>query len=166
MISNFEKCKEITMGDDELNHEYEKEMPKEQKDAQHKRLYLLLADYRRIFKDFTENENIGRTSGYIRFKEKLNTYMGNFSERLQGFLNDIYESKRDIDIARVLLKDVLSLCSTFFPKIFLKKLPTTGGIVLNVIPFELYQEPKATVMKKDVYIENIKPKNSIGMGTR
>lgn len=71
MISNFEKCKEITMDTEELDNEYTKEVsddrlendvPAHQKDAQYKILYLLLEDYKRIFKDFTENENIKSTS--------------------------------------------------------------------------------------------------------
>jgi hypothetical protein len=92
--------------------------------------------------------------------------MGNFLEKLQGLLNDIHESKRDIDIdiARELLKEVLSLCLNNFPNIFSKVLPNKG-IVLNATPFELYQEPKATEMDREVFIENIKPKgkNEVGL---
>jgi hypothetical protein len=174
MISNFEKSKVITMGKTELDAEYdtdatadvfEKYIPKEKKDTRYKVLYLLLADYRRIFKDFTENKNIKGTSGYNNFSLKLDTYMGNFLEKLQGLLNDIHESKRDIDIdiARELLK-VLSLCLNNFPNIFSKVLPNKG-IVLNATPFELYQEPKATEMDREVFIENIKPKgkNEVGL---
>lgn len=121
MISNFEKCKEIT-----------------------EVALLLLEDYKSIVKDFSVNNNIMGTSVYNVFMNKLNKGDG-FYKRLEQFLYTSSNDKGGTYIAKVLLKDILLLCLEFFPDIFVKVLPMNGKM-LNANPFELYQEPKATVM--------------------
>ena len=166
MISNFEICKIITINDEKLNIEYNKEASNDEveKGIQvekmndiYKVLYLLLADYRRIFKDFTENENITPSSGYECFKKRLN----GFYNRLEMCFSKVYftyTSNNAIDIAKELLNETLLVCLTFFPDIFLEVLPSKNT-VLNKIPFELYQETKVTVRKKEyvgeVYVEKV-----------
>jgi hypothetical protein len=146
MISNFEKPIKFIKGMSEQDAENNTDAT------------LILKDYIKIFEDFTEHKNLRDVSEYDIFKGKLNTYMGNFSKKLQGLYSVMYETKPKERIDIALLKNVLSLCLTFFPKIFLNVLPDTGK-VLNAIPFELYQEPKVTEPDNgDIKPKDIKPK--------
>ena len=124
MISNFEKCKAIT---DDVD-------PR-----------LLLEDYKSIVKDFSENKNIQGTSEYNVFMNRLKGERFNqrFDQRLERVYS-IYTSNKTIDIARDLLNGILLLCLQFFPDIFSNILPK-NGVVLNELPFELYQEEKREV---------------------
>ena len=170
MLFNFGLSKDMLMSNEDLNKEFnqEKKIVKnsslednimgEISDNKYIKMYiyLLLADYRRLFLNISNNQNIEDTVGYINFKRKITEEYNdeNFSQKLDNLFNIIYrkydeEKLNDYQtrykLSNLLLFEIINLCNLFFPDIFLieseflqLKSYSTIFILNENKPFQLY----------------------------
>ena len=177
MLFNFGLSKDMLMSNEDLDEEFNQEknhvkilnledniIGEDDGDKYIKMyIYLLLADYRRLFLNIYDNQNIENTIGYINFKRKIREKYNDeiFSQKLDNLFNIIYEKydKEKLNdyqsrykLSNLLLFEIINLCITFFPDIFLieeeflqLKSNSTIFILNENEPFQLYLADKKGV---------------------
>jgi serine/threonine protein kinase len=158
MIYDFGLSKNMLMSDEELVIEFDKE--KSYRDEEDNYIlyyvYLLLADYKRIFLNISYNKNIKETSKYLEYKNIIKGNGDEFWNKLENLLHTVYNNKdfsveiRKYYLAKILLGEIIELCLYYFPDIFLTQEgydilisgDTKAPILNEEKAFELYRNEK------------------------
>lgn len=158
MIYDFGLSKNMLMSDEELVKEFVKEKSYRGEEDNYilYYVYLLLADYKRIFLNISYNKNIKETSKYLEYKNIIKGNGDEFWNKLENLLHTVYNNKdfsveiRKYYLAKILLGEIIELCLYYFPDIFLTQEgydilisgDTKAPILNEEKAFELYRNEK------------------------